>query len=107
METMKTETLPERVSIKNLDRVTNMLKVAAHPQRLAILDLLGKGERLTVSNIQELLGMDQPIASQHLTLMRDRGLVDVEREGKFSYYYLRHPEFIKIIDCLENCCKEE
>lgn len=86
-------------------RASELLKVAAHPQRLAILDLLGNKRRLCVSEITELLGLEQAIISQHLTLMRDKGILDVEKDGKFSFYRVRQPGFVKIIKDLESCCE--
>ena len=49
--------------------------------------------------------VEQAILSQHLTLMRDKGLLGVEKEGKYSFYYLEQPGFLKIIKDLENCCE--
>lgn len=102
---MSLSTLDERIGLERLVRASELLKVAAHPQRLAILDLLGNKRRLCVSEITELLGLEQAIISQHLTLMRDRGLLGVEREGKYSYYHLEQPGFLKIIKDLEGCCE--
>ncbi len=86
-------------------RASELLKVAAHPQRLAILDLLGRNKRLCVLDLTDLLGLEQAILSQHLTLMRDKGLVDFEKEGKYSFYYLAQPDFMKIIKNIEHCCE--
>ncbi len=98
-------TLDERIGTDKLVRASEMLKVAAHPQRLAILDLLGGKKRMCVSDLTEVLGIEQAILSQHLTLMRDKGLLGVEKEGKYSFYYLQQPGFLKIIKDLENCCE--
>ncbi|MBK6777668.1 MAG: helix-turn-helix transcriptional regulator [Flavobacteriales bacterium] len=97
-------TLDERIGTEKLVRASELLKVAAHPQRLAILDLLGGKKRMCVSDLVKVLGIEQAILSQHLTLMRDKGLLGVEKEGKYSFYYLEQPGFLKIIKDLENCC---
>ncbi|HEY0976366.1 MAG TPA: metalloregulator ArsR/SmtB family transcription factor [Flavobacteriales bacterium] len=97
-------TLNERVGTDKLLRVSEMLKVAAHPQRLAILDLLGSRKRMCVSDLVQALDIEQAILSQHLTLMRDKGLLGVRKEGKYSYYQVLQPDFLKIIKGLENCC---
>lgn len=97
-------TLNERIGADKLVRASELLRVAAHPQRLAILDLLGTKRRLCVSDLVEALGIEQAILSQHLTLMRDKGLLGVEKEGKYSFYFLEQPGFLKIIKSLENCC---
>jgi len=102
---MPITTLDERIGHEKLVRASDMLKVAAHPQRLAILDLLGSKRRLCVSDLTDLLGIEQAILSQHLTLMRDKGLLGVEKEGKYSFYYLEQPGFLKIINDLEHCCE--
>jgi DNA-binding transcriptional ArsR family regulator len=105
MERMMETMLSERVGAEKLLRASEMLKVAAHPQRLAILDLLGTKERICVRDLVELLGIEQAILSQHLTLMRDKGLLEVERSGKYSYYHVAQPSFLKIIKDLESCCE--
>ncbi|MBL0129012.1 MAG: helix-turn-helix transcriptional regulator [Flavobacteriales bacterium] len=102
---MPITTLNERIGTEKLIRGSEMLRMAAHPQRLAILDLLGRKERMCVSDLVEVLGIEQAILSQHLTLMRNKGLLGVEREGKYSYYHLEQPGFLKIIKDLENCCE--
>jgi len=98
-------TLDERIGTEKLLRASELLKVVAHPQRLAILDLLGGKRRLCVSEITDLLGIEQAIVSQHLTLMRDKGLLEVEKEGKYSFYHLKQVGFLKIIKDLESCCE--
>lgn len=98
-------TLDERIGTEKLMRASELLKVAAHPQRLAILDLLGGKKRMCVSDLVQVLGIEQAILSQHLTLMRDKGLLGVEKEGKYSFYHLEQPGFLKIIKDLESCCE--
>jgi len=103
--TMSLPTLNERIAPEKLVRASDMLRAAAHPQRLAILDLLGTRRRLCVSDLTDLLGIEQALLSQHLTLMREKGLLGVQKEGKYSFYHLEQPGFLKIIKDLEGCCE--
>ena len=98
-------TLDQRVGTEKLMRASELLKVVAHPQRLAILDLLGGKKRMCVNDLVEALGIEQAILSQHLTLMRDKGLLGVEKEGKYSFYHVQQPGFLKIIRNIEHCCE--
>jgi DNA-binding transcriptional ArsR family regulator len=59
----------------------------AEPSRLSILEALRAGER-TVSNLVQTTGLTQPNVSNHLSCLRDCGLVTVRQQGRFAYYSL-------------------
>ena len=102
---MTTETtLLQRVEIDKLNNASTMLRVIAQPIRLAIVDVLHQNGRLTVTQIQEKVGLEQAIASQQLTLMQDKGVLSSEKVGRNRFFFLRHPNMIKIVFCLEDCC---
>jgi DNA-binding transcriptional ArsR family regulator len=96
--------LPNRVSPEKLIFAANMLKVIAHPVRLAIVDALHQHKHLTVSELQAKLDLEQPIASQHLILMQDKGVLVSEKVGRNRFFSLKYPDMSNIINCLENCC---
>ncbi|TAF96187.1 MAG: ArsR family transcriptional regulator [Cytophagia bacterium] len=98
--------LTERIEADKLLSAVNMLKVIAHPVRLAIVDLLTENKRMTVLELQEALNLEQAIASQQITLMEDKGVLVAERVGRNKYVSLRFPKMINIVSCLENCCNE-
>jgi DNA-binding transcriptional ArsR family regulator len=98
--------LTDRIEADKILSAVNMLKVIAHPVRLAIVDLLTVNKKMTVLEIQEALKLDQAIASQHLTLMQDKGVLISEKVSRNKYVSLRYPKMIHIVDCLENCCNE-
>jgi DNA-binding transcriptional ArsR family regulator len=98
--------LSERIEANKLLSAVNMLKVIAHPIRLAIVDLLTENKRMTVLELQEALNLEQAIASQQITLMEDKGVLVSERVGRNKYVSLRFPKMINIVNCLENCCNE-
>lgn len=59
----------------------------AEPQRRRILTLL-KGQERAVSDLADVLGLNQPTASKHLRVLREVGLVYVRRDGKRRLYGL-------------------
>ena len=65
-------------------------RALAHPTRIRILERLVQGEQ-TVQALQQALGLDQPIVSQHLAALRATQVVTVRREGALAYYALRSP----------------
>jgi ArsR family transcriptional regulator len=69
----------------------NVLRMLAHPRRLEILHILADGP-IEVGAIAARLGVSQPNVSQHLSLLRTSGLVDVERNGREMRYQLSDPQ---------------
>ena len=98
--------ITDRIEANKILAAVNMLKVIAHPVRLAILDLLTENSRMTVLEIQEALNLEQAIASQHLTLMEDKGVLISEKVSRNKYVSLRFPKMKTILSCLENCCND-
>ena len=87
-----------------MEEAAGMLKAVAHPVRLAIVDLLGGGVRRNVTELFEQLGLEQAVVSHHLAILRDRGVLRQERDGKHVYYFLRHPRLTEIVYCVKDCC---
>lgn len=98
--------LSKRTHQSNLEYAANMLKVIAHPVRLNILDLLIQYKALSVLDIQTHLSLDQAITSQHLILMKDKGVLQSEKIGRNRYFSLAYPNMKQIIKCLEDCCNK-
>lgn len=86
-----------------LEAAAEMLKAIGHPTRIAIIDLLENGRRLSVTDIFQSLGIEQAVASHHLRILKDRGLLDSEKQGKHRYYFLRHHYLSQILVCIERC----
>lgn len=74
-------------------------KALSEPKRILILDTLRSGER-SVSEICEELGLSQTNASQHLSVLRSRGLVRSRRDAQWVYYSLVSPKITEAIDLL-------
>ena len=88
---------------EKLERAANMLKAIAHPMRIAILGYLEDGKKLTVTEIHELLNIEQSTTSHHLGILKDKGVLCSKREGKNTFYFLRHNKLGNIIECISRC----
>ncbi len=96
----------KELSVERLELAATMLKAMAHPIRIAILKHLEGGKRLTVTEIHELLQIEQSTTSHHLGILRDKGVLCAKREGKNTYYYLKYEMLSQIIDCIHTCACE-
>jgi DNA-binding transcriptional ArsR family regulator len=96
----------KKLDAERLETAANMLKAIAHPMRIAILKFLQGGKRLTVTEIHELLDIEQSTTSHHLGILRDKGVLCSKRDGKNTYYYLKYDVLSQIVDCLETCTCE-
>ena len=85
-----------------VETTARMLKCLGHPLRLRILDLLEREGELTVTEVQEALELEQAVCSQHLNLMRDKGILARRKEGVHVYYRLGDPRSLKVLGCLRN-----
>ncbi len=98
--TLKTmEESKELIEQARIERAAEVLKTVAHPVRLRIVELLENGEK-SVTELKELLGVTQPLTSQHLTQMRVRGVLGSRRDGTQVYYSIAYPDVVKVIHCI-------
>ena len=89
---------------ENLEKTANMLKAIAHPIRISIISYLEDGKKCTVTEIHKKVGIEQSTASHHLGILRDRGVLGHKRDGKNTYYFVKHDNLKMIIDCATRCC---
>lgn len=88
---------------EQLETAANMLKAMAHPIRISILNCLEDGKKLSVSEIHATLKIEQATASHHLGILKDKGVLSSKRDGKNTYYFLKHNNLSNIIECVSNC----
>ena len=74
-------------------------KAIADAKRLLIINELRDGPR-TVGELADVLGIPQANASQHLAILRDRGIVTARRDGSSIHYSLTSRKVIEAIDLL-------
>lgn len=82
--------------IETLFELADLFKVFGDSTRLRVMVLLDKGE-LSVSDIADLLSMEQSTISHQLRVLRQNKLVRARRDGKQMYYSLDDDHVKKII----------
>jgi DNA-binding transcriptional ArsR family regulator len=69
-------------------------KVFTSPKRLEIIDLLRTGEK-SVNDISASIGVSQSNVSQHLTILREKGVVAPRKEGNTTFYRITNPKILE------------
>jgi len=88
---------------EEVEFAANMMKAISHPMRLAILGYLGDDKQLSVTEIHQLLNIEQSTASHHLGILKDKGILASVRKGKNTLYYLRQKNLSKLVSCISEC----
>jgi ArsR family transcriptional regulator len=71
-------------------------KTLAHPVRIQILEILVKGER-SVQELRDGLGVEQPVVSQQLAVLRANNIVAGRKEGVNVRYSVRDPLIAELL----------
>jgi DNA-binding transcriptional ArsR family regulator len=98
------------ITSKNFDNDTleyafSRLRGIAHPMRIEILELLSVNKQMTVTQIFQKMNIDQAVASHHLTILKNKRVVQSIRSGKNSYYSINEDAITMITDAVETLSK--
>jgi ArsR family transcriptional regulator len=93
------ESLNPQMFESKADDAAALLKAMSNPHRLIILCRLGASEA-SVGELQVDSGLSQSALSQHLAVLRQKGLVETRRESQTIYYTLADPAVRQIIETL-------
>jgi DNA-binding transcriptional ArsR family regulator len=77
-----------------------IIKTLAHATRLFILDELSRGER-SVRDLTEMIGVEMPTVSRHLSLLKSAGIIDDEKRGARVFYRVRVPCVLEVFTCIK------
>jgi DNA-binding transcriptional ArsR family regulator len=81
-------------------------KAIADPKRLLIIYEL-RDRELSVGDLCEALGVSQSNVSQHLAMLRERGIVSTRRAGTSVFYSLRSQKIVQAVDQLREFMAED
>lgn len=75
----------------------DLFKALGHPVRIRILERVREGEQ-SVSSLSEALEIEMSTASQHLAILRGKGLVSGRKEGTTVFYTVVDPQVFDLLD---------
>ena len=81
---------------EDIDRASRSLKAMSHPLRLKILCTLGEQE-VSVQDIVERVGTSQSNISQHLDILRDKGILASRKDANRVYYRVSDSRTLRLI----------
>ncbi len=73
------------LSDPRVEELADMLRIVSDANRLRIICILAKGEKC-VCEVEEEMAISQPLTSHHLGVLKNAGLLNVHKEGTWSYY---------------------
>lgn len=86
--------------------ISNIFKALSSHVRVKIVEMLKDGP-LCVCKIIEGLGMEQSNTSQHLSVLKNAGIVESRKEGLSVYYKLKYPEVLDMINLVEGVLNKQ
>lgn len=81
---------------EEIERASRSMKAIAHPLRLKILCTLGDGE-ISVQEIVERVGTSQSNISQHLAILRSKGILTARKSANRVYYRIEDRRTLRLI----------
>ncbi len=97
-----TSSIPELMSREeDIQRASRSLKAMSHPLRLKILCVLGADER-SVQEIVAAVGTSQSNISQHLAILRDKGILASRKEANRVYYRVGDNRTLRLIEMMQD-----
>lgn len=76
------------------------MKAMAHPLRLKILCILGGSDEVSVQEIVEQVGTSQSNISQHLSILRDKGILASRKDANKVFYRITDSKILRLIGSL-------
>jgi DNA-binding transcriptional ArsR family regulator len=83
----------------------DICKTISNPNRQAILDMMRAGE-ITVTELVKKTGISQANLSQHLSILRSKGVVNTRRDGNNIYYSISNMKIIQAYDLISEVLQE-
>jgi len=80
--------------------IADIFKSIGHPIRLKIIRLIYEHQTLSVSHLQQLLKISQPVISLHLGILKSKNIINLNKKGKHSFYFIEKRSVPQVIQIL-------
>lgn len=91
---------PDDFQSEDIAELAKLFKLLGDETRLRIVVHISQQGSVNVSELQELLGMSQPLVSHHLATLRAAKILDSQRRGKEMHYSVCPGRFESLMDML-------
>lgn len=85
---------------EDIEQASRSLKAMSHPLRLKILCVLGERE-ISVQDIVDSVGTSQSNISQHLAILRDKGILASRKDANRVFYRVGDDRTLKLIEMMQ------
>ena len=80
--------------------IADIFKSIGHPVRLKIIRLIYEHQTLSVTHLQQLLKISQPVISLHLGILKSKSIINLNKKGKHSFYFIEKKSVPQVIQIL-------
>lgn len=87
---------------EDIFNASHSLKAMAHPLRLKILCILGGVGEVSVQDIVEQVGTSQSNISQHLSILREKGILASRKDANKVYYRVADDKILQLIGAMRS-----
>ena len=87
---------------EHIETAARALKAIAHPLRLKILCILGGSGEVSVHDIVDQVGTSQSNISQHLSILREKGILASRKDANKVYYRIADPKILQLIGAMRS-----
>ncbi len=84
----------------DIHHASRSLKAMAHPLRLKILCILGGAPETSVQDLVDMVGTSQSNISQHLSILRDKGILDSRKDANKVYYSIGDERILRLMESM-------
>lgn len=89
------------INMDELRKAQMLIRAINHPFRQKIMHLVHSNGKMIVTDIYVKMRVEQPVASQHLAILRRAGIMTSQRDAKYIYYSVNY----KRLEEIQQSCK--